>query len=161
MSSILKVSTLQDPTNSNTAMSIDTSGIVTTPARPFIQLLRNANADYTAGTTITHWRINDSRGITISGGVMTVPTAGLYQIGINGITDGTAGIYLYINNTKIYRIAYASLGTGESWSAIGGDGVFNLDADDEVKFVASNATLSLYGDTDSETVGGAYMYLVG
>ena len=34
MTSILKVSTLQDPTNSNTAMTIDTSGRVTTPARP-------------------------------------------------------------------------------------------------------------------------------
>ena len=162
MTSILKVSDIQDPTNSNTALTIDSSGRVTTPARPFMQLFRNANASYAANTTITDWRVNDSRGITISGGVMTVPTAGLYQIGISCIANGsTAGIYLYINNTKIYRIGYASLGTGESWSHIGGNGVFELSASEEVKFVAANATLSLFGATTNETVGGAYMYLVG
>ena len=161
MTSILKVSEIQDPTNSNTALTIDSTGRVKTPARPFMQLFRNANASYAAGTTITDWRINDSREITISGGVMTVPTAGLYEIGISCITSGTAGIYLYINNTKIYRIAYASLGTSESWSHIGGNGVFDLSANDEVKFVASNQTLPLYGSTSTETVGGAYIYLLG
>ena len=34
MASILKVNTIQDATNSTTAMSIDTAGRVTTPARP-------------------------------------------------------------------------------------------------------------------------------
>jgi hypothetical protein len=34
MSSILKVSEIQDPTNGNTAVSIDSSGRVLTPARP-------------------------------------------------------------------------------------------------------------------------------
>ena len=38
---------------------------------------------------------------------MTVPVAGLYQIGIQEITSSTAGIHLYINDTKIYRIGYA------------------------------------------------------
>ena len=34
MASILKVNTIQDATNSNTAISVDTAGRVTTPARP-------------------------------------------------------------------------------------------------------------------------------
>ena len=161
MTSVLKVSEIQDPTNSNSALTIDTSGRVKTPARPFIQLFRNANSSYAAGATITDWRLNDSRGITISSGVMTVPVAGLYQIGIHVITSGTAGIYLYINNTKIYRIGYAAAGTSEAWSHIGGTNVFNLSASDEVKFVAANATLPIYGDTGNETVGGAFVYLLG
>ena len=37
MASILKVNTIQDATNSNTAMSIDSSGRVLTPARPSFQ----------------------------------------------------------------------------------------------------------------------------
>ena len=110
---------------------------------------------------LTDWRVNDSRGITISGGVMTVPVAGLYQIGIHVITSSTAGIHLYINDTKIYRIGYASLGTSESWSHVGGTGLFNLSADDEVRFKASNQTLQIYGTTDNETVGGAFVYLLG
>ena len=50
MSSILKVSALQDPTNSNTAMSIDTSGRVTTPARPAFLVHRGGvSANLTEG----------------------------------------------------------------------------------------------------------------
>lgn len=41
MTSILKVSSIQDPTNSNTALSVDSSGIVTTPARPAFLVHRN------------------------------------------------------------------------------------------------------------------------
>ena len=161
MTSILKVSEIQDPANNNSALTIDSTGRVKTPARPFIQLFRNANASYAANALITDWRVNDSRGITISGGVMTVPVAGLYQIGIHVITSSTAGIHLYINDTKIYRIGYASLGTSESWSHVGGTGLFNLSADDEVRFKASNQTLQIYGTTDNETVGGAFVYLLG
>ena len=160
MTSILKVSEIQDPANNNSALTIDSTGRVKTPARPFIQLFRNANASYAANALITDWRVNDSRGITISGGVMTVPVAGLYQIGIHVITSSTAGIHLYINDTKIYRIGYASLGTSESWSHVGGTGLFNLSADDEVRFKASNQTLQIYGTTDNETVGGAFVYLL-
>ena len=37
--STLKVGTIQDHANSNTAMSIDSSGRVTTPARPMLELI--------------------------------------------------------------------------------------------------------------------------
>lgn len=160
MTSILKVSTLQDPTNSNTALQIDASGRVTTPARPFIQLFSDASTTYAANATITDFRVNDSRGITFSNGVMTVPVDGLYQIGLSLISNASMGIFLYINSTQIYRIGYGALGTGESWSAISGDGIFNLNANDEVKFTAEGS-MGIYGTTTNYTVGGAYMYLVG
>ena len=35
MTSILKVTEIQDPTNSNTALTIDSSGRVSTPVKPF------------------------------------------------------------------------------------------------------------------------------
>ena len=160
MASILKVGEIQDPTNSNSALTIDTSGRVKTPARPFIQLLRNANATYANNATITDWRVNDSRGITISSGVMTVPVAGLYQIGIHVITSSTAGIYLNIAGTKIYRIGYAAAGTSEAWSHVGGTGLFNLSANEEVKFTADSG-ITIYGATTNVTVGGAFVYLLG
>ena len=47
MASILKVNTIQDATNSNNAMSIDSSGRVTTPARPSFQY---DISGYSAGT---------------------------------------------------------------------------------------------------------------
>ena len=44
MASILKVNTIQDATNSNTAMSVDTAGRVTTPARPHALVVINLTA---------------------------------------------------------------------------------------------------------------------
>ena len=131
-----------------------------TPARPFIQLFSNATTSYATDATITDFRVNDSRDITFSSGVMTVPVDGLYQIGLNVITSSTAGIYLNVNDTRIYRPGYAGAGTGEPWSQIGGSGVFNLNANDEVKFTAESA-ITIYGTSTNVTVGGAYMYLVG
>ena len=163
MASILKVGEIQDPTNSNSALTIDSTGRVKTPARPFIQLLRNTNASYAANATITGFRVNDSRGITYNDttGILVAPAAGLYQIGIHVITSSTAGIYLYIEGTQIYRIGYGNAGTGEAWSHIGGTGVFNLSANDEVKFVAANQTLQVFGAGNNTTVGGVFMYLLG
>lgn len=160
MSSILKVSTLQDPTNSNTAMSINSSGIVTTPQRPFIQLFSDASTTYAANATITDFRVHNSRGITFSSGVITVPVDGLYQIGINIIAYTDAGVYVEVNNTRINRIGYADQGTSETWSGVSGDCIFNLNANDEVKFTAENA-ITIYGTNTNSTVGGAYVYLVG
>lgn len=160
MSSILKVSTLQDPTNSNTALSIDSSGIVTTPTKPFIQLFSDASTAYAANATITDFRVHNSRGITFSSGVMTVPVDGLYQIGLNVISGGDNGVYIEVNNIRINRIGYGDAGTSEVWSAVSGVCIFNLVANDEVKFTAEGS-MTIYGTTTASTVGGAYMYLVG
>lgn len=51
MTSILKVSTLKDPTNSNTALSIDASGRVTTPARPAFFAAATSNVDIATAAT--------------------------------------------------------------------------------------------------------------
>ena len=44
MASILKVNTIQDATNSNTAMSIDSTGRILTPARPSFRAKRSGSA---------------------------------------------------------------------------------------------------------------------
>ena len=67
--------TIKDSTGNTTAITIDSSGRVFKPQIPFISMLRNAD-DYTVGNTITDFRVEESRGITHSNGVMTVPVAG-------------------------------------------------------------------------------------
>ena len=163
MTSVLKVTEIQDPTNSNTALTIDSTGRVFEPAKPFIQLFRNVSASYSINAIITGFRVNDSRGITYNDttGKIIVPVGGLYMIGIHAIQSTTAGIMLVIEGTDIYRISYAAAGTSEAWSKAGGDGLFQLNANDEIQFKAVNNTVSLYGDTSTITVGGAYVYLVG
>ena len=51
MTSILKVSTIQDPTNSNTAMTIDSAGRVFTSARPSFNAGLASAATIAATTT--------------------------------------------------------------------------------------------------------------
>ena len=154
--------TIKDSTGNTTAATIDSGGRIFQPTKPFSQLIRDVDGDYTVGNTIDGFRVHASRGITHSGGVMTVPVTGLYMISINGIMNTTAGIFLVINNVTICRIGYAAQGTAEAWSHIGGTQVHIVNAGEEVKFQASNTTLGLYGATSATgAVGGAFMYLIG
>jgi len=162
--STLKVGTIQDPTNSNTAISVDSSGRVFKPQTPFISLLRNVDANYAANTVLNGFRVSDSRGITYNDttGVMTVPVAGLYMIYLCGIIDTSAGIFLQVQGTTISRIIYNQETTASDWDSSAGQHIHQLNANDEVRFVAANGTLHMYGSTTaSGTVGGAGMYLIG
>ena len=136
-------------------------GHLTYPNLPFIQLFRNTDTSYNAGVTITDWRVNASRGITESSGVMTVPVAGLYEIHMMLICGTTGGIMLNIDGTEINRIGYCQAGTGEIWSQIGGTGLHQLNANSTVKFVSNTDSLRLHGASNNTAVGGANIRLIG
>ena len=146
-----------------TAATIDSAGRIFQPTKPFISLLRDVDGDYTAGSTIDGFRVDASRGITHSSGVMTVPVAGLYYIYICGIMNTTAGIFLNIEGSNIHRILYSAINTSNSaWESVSGQHIMSLNANDEVKFTAANGTVGMYGaPTASSAVGGAGMYLIG
>ena len=138
--------TIKDSTGNTTAITIDSSGRVFKPQIPFISMLRNADGDYTVGNTITDFRVEESRGITHSNGVMTVPVAGLYYIYINGIMNTTAGIFLNVQGNNIQRIIYSAINTSNSaWESVSGQHIMSLNANDEVKFTAANGTVGMYG----------------
>ena len=159
--STLKVGTIQDHANGNNAITIDSSGRVFKPQIPFISMLRNADADYTVGSTITDFRVEESRGITHSNGVMTVPVAGLYHIYICGIMNTTAGIFLNVGGNTIHRIIYSAKDVS-AWESVSGQHIMQIAAGAEVKFVAANGTVGLYGSTSNTgAVGGAGIYLIG
>tara|TARA_A100001035_G_scaffold267067_1_gene250675 strand:- start:473 stop:961 length:489 start_codon:yes stop_codon:yes gene_type:complete len=162
MASTLKVNTIAHSGGTN-AMTIDSAGRIFQPTKPFISLLRNVDADYTAGTVVNGYRIADSRGITYNDttGIMTVPVAGLYMIYICGIINSSAGIFLEIEGVTIHRIIYNQESSGD-WDSVSGQHLVQLNANDEIRFVASNGTMSMYGSTSaSGAVGGAGMYLIG
>lgn len=160
MTSILKVSEIQDPTNGNSALTIDSSGNITTNQLQYITLLRNDLAAYSSGNTITGWRLNDSNGITHSNGVCTVSVAGLYLISFSVITQATGGMYFCLNNTNQFRASYGDQGTGETWSVMANSFAWQLSASDTVQFKADQS-VHLYGSTSSTTVGSWSIVRIG
>lgn len=83
MTSTLKVSTIQDPTNSNSAISIDTSGHVSHPVRPYFSVRQNSGQSVASGTqtTMLHTTSISERGSDYdsSTGKFTAPITGLYH----------------------------------------------------------------------------------
>ena len=92
--STLKVGTIQDHTNSNTAISIDSSGRILTPARPAFRgtIGTIGVADYTTETTMTSFTEDYDIGSDFNHttGIFTAPITGIYQINYFGAFNGAA-----------------------------------------------------------------------
>ena len=101
MTSILKVSEIQDPTNSNTALSIDSSGRILTPARPAFLVTRGGSGvSLTEGGDHQIFPFN-SVSFDIGGNYNTTnfnyvcPVDGAYFFALNARIDGAStGNYL-------------------------------------------------------------------
>ena len=111
MASILKVNTIQDATNSNTAMSIDTSGRILTPARP--TLYADCNNGSSAGyDTIGNFSTVPYRNVIAGSGIsldtseysFTIPITGFYMVNATILN----------NNAETLEISLAINGTGSS-----------------------------------------------
>lgn len=156
----LYVDEVHSKTGSTKALEIDSSGIISTSQLQYITLLRNANVTYSAGATITDWRLSESNGITESGGVCTVSVAGVYLISVSVISSTTQGIEFYVNGTKQFRPSYSGTGSAEPWSTIANCFAWSLSASDTVHFQAQGS-MEIYGASDSSTVGSWSMVKIG
>ena len=94
MTSALKVSEIQDPTNSNSALTIDTSGRILTPARPAFSgkhFHASTNTGLT-GTVIMNTEDFDIGGhYDTSTGIYTVPVTGIYRYSFSGFASTDTG----------------------------------------------------------------------
>ena len=118
MTSILKVSEIQDPTNSNTALTIDSSGRVFTPQRVRFHAYLNAaitttvdgvskwSASTTFGNNVDQIVYNVGNGYDSSTTTFTAPVDGLYCFTVKVMTNsaGTSqaymGVEIYVNNVR-------------------------------------------------------------
>ena len=154
MTSILKVSEIQDPTNSNTALTIDSSGNVNIPNKltvgtiPAVFAQGGYDGDKSIETSDRLGATNDGQaafrtdgtgGSFIQGsmsydsatGEFTVPIDGLYHIyGQYYINQPASGrIQIYINDVAI------ALGhTGPDAQTCAVSTILNLSANDEIEF---------------------------
>ena len=84
MTSILKVTEIQDPTNSNTALTVDSTGRILTPARPAF-LAKRTGTTVTSGNDYIFPSVETNIGshYDSSTGKFTAPIAGIYLFGAN------------------------------------------------------------------------------
>ncbi len=92
MTSILKVTEIQDPTNSNTALTIDSSGRVSRPVIPFAFVGFPGTDSYVAKTANTivdfsYAFVNDGNHYDTSTYKFTCPLAGLYRVEISTLSQ--------------------------------------------------------------------------
>ena len=149
----LEVTTIKDKTNTNTAISIDTSGRITTPQRP---------AFATTGTNYT--QSNNAYSIIIpnaetfdngsnynaSTGVFTTPIAGLYMFGYWGLS------YPHVGHAN--TIAYHKNGSivGQAIQSTGDSAQHNLASGSIILELVANDTIDLRYYQNSSSSGKAY-----
>lgn len=169
MTSILKVTEIQDPTNSNTALSIDTSGVVSRGVVPawFLTLGTSAESRTVAAEAAIQFAVQTDSGFnptyiqggaSVSSGVVTVPNTGLYYVNGNGRLDGLASgqwgrVGISINGETIFNSAntYQTMRlsptmlhdvNGEYYNGMDVSAVLKLTANDTLEVRAS-----VYNDT--------------
>ena len=98
--STLKVGTIQDHANSNTAISIDSSGRLDYPAQPRFLAVLSSNTtvpqshDIDWSTTAASWTEKFDVGGCFSNGLFTAPAAGVYHITYQMYCNPSGGNYM-------------------------------------------------------------------
>ena len=182
MASILKVNTIQDATNSNTAMTIDSSGRILYPSIPHISFQGNpSQGNYTIGNGETIGATNDGNPAWVT----DEASYSTYGVSINDITYNSAtgkltlpitGLYvtyfqIYRNTSNSYRLnmlltlsggSAQIISAGHSPSGVGTTStshMFKATANSTIHFTqTSGADRTNYGGGYHEY---GYIYLVG
>ena len=163
MASILKVNTIQDATNSNTDMSVDSNGRVTYPQHICFSATRMSGSGSVGvqGTIVFNTDyINKGSGFDTSNGRFTAPIAGIYEFQFQGFGAGnTSGQYLGSGTTftaKLQKNGSDYAGairayTNESatnYSPFHMSQYLDLDANDYVTINISSSYLYTANDTN-------------
>jgi len=153
MTSILKVSSIQDPQNSNTALSVDSSGIVTTPQRPAFHVIRQTSMSAAGDITYDTALFDIGSNFNLSTGEFTAPITGIYVFSFSciGLNSSVATqIYGYLNGAErrdLWSTRPLAANRNEAFSSLtGASHILELSANDVWKL---NANQALFSDSNS------------
>ena len=151
MASILKVNTIQDATNSTTAMSIDSSGRVTTSTNRPAFMARRTSTQSTGTVVFDTVMLNQGSHYDNSTGIFTAPIAGLYSFSFNVLSDndGSDSYFstsLYKNGSGYARVQNRTEDDNDFGSSM--SVIASLSASNTVQVVQH--TVNVYGTTSSD-----------
>ena len=158
MTSILKVSEIQDPTNGNTVLSIDSSGRVNAPNQPIFQVVGNNN-NYINTTPVPFptVQIDTASGFNASTYIYTIPKAGKWQLtsnlGIVRLSADTSFLnYIYKGSTSLgYSYNDTANVSGYTYANSTFTKIVDCAVGDEIKVVADvGGTSATYYNGPSE-----------
>lgn len=148
MTSILKVSEIQDPTNSNSALTIDSSGHVLTPKRVHVRAIGNSESyiNQNSGDGLPMSVIdedgdgNASSYYNTSTGLFTAPVAGVYFAAFTVLiqTNQSSDFQLNKNGSLHQRFYHTSQ---RGWH---GSTTVLLEANDTLVFTQGSPAADVY-----------------
>lgn len=167
MPSVLKVNEIQN-TQNLTAMEVDSSGRVFTPARPAFAADKNGNFNTNiTSTKLTGWTENfDTGGCWDNANSKFVaPVAGLYQFNYSGLHHSGAGgtgnyvaVRIVLNGNENILDLLGDQGTYGVYQRVSGAIAWELSADDYIEIWVRSANSSGYVfGSGSYTVFSGYL----
>ena len=167
MASILKVNTIQDATNSNTAISVDSSGRVTTPARPSFKAYMSSDQTAPSQSTFTTIQFNAENhdiggNFNTSNYTFTTPVSGVYYFYTSysyvASASGTGGaiISMRAGGTAIAAVDFLVEDTSARWGSSCST-VVNLNAGVAVTSLAYGPARSIFGGDFGQTQFCGYL----
>ena len=162
MTSILKVTEIQDPTNSNSALTIDSSGRVFKPATPaFHAYADDGNYITTSPIPYDNTTINVGNAFDTTNYKYVVPVSGNYFIAVHfGIVrdDASGGESLNIelkkNGTRIQR-GYFEEVSSQGYGLVSFSAIHALAAGDEL--TVTNSGSADYFAAAADTIFSGYL----
>ena len=151
LGSSVNLSTIKDSTGNTTAMTIDSSGRLFTPARPAFNVYRNTGGAVSSGNTYIFETVDINIGgcYSTSTGKFTVPVAGVYVFHANILSTSDTAVkeYQILNGTDVLSVGYYHNGGSDTagHNAMSAHVVTSLSANDEIRVKVTNG--SLYGDS--------------
>lgn len=147
--------TIKDTSGTNTAMTINSDGIVATAARPAFNVYKNSSATEALNGTIIFNGVKSNIGshYDTSTGLFTAPIAGLYQFNFVGFACSSTASNLPANNSVYVTLnnQTTSLNLARSYFQITSSVSYpNMSFSCAVPLAASDQVYI--------TVGGAYVY---